>query len=413
MHILKKVLDKIEPTQEEAKEIKKLAESIIRILKGYAGRREVVLAGSVAKGTYLRDNADIDIFIIFKERLAKDEMKNEIEKIMVGAFPGTVYQMNYAEHPYIRFHINDRRIDLVPAYKIERGEERLTAVDRSVLHTVYILKNLKKNQKRDVLLLKQILKANGLYGAEIKIEGLSGYLCELLIITYKSFGKLARETKKWKLPMVIDLKKYYGPKDKDGLPNRFKSDFIVIDPTDKNRNVSAALSPENLKKFISICKRFGKKPSEEQFLKKPKTFEDKIKGQHVCIVKMPKPNIVDDVLWGQLKRFMKILRFEIADFEVKEILAETNGNVLIGILTKKNIAGGIVERQGPPLNMKEHAASFRKAHKRDRIVKKRGKLVVFVKMHEKKLESEVKRLLHENQGRFNHLPLAKADVEIR
>ncbi|NYZ77306.1 CCA tRNA nucleotidyltransferase [Candidatus Micrarchaeota archaeon] len=354
----------------------------------------------------------MDIFVMFDKKLPKEEMKSEVENLMLRAFPGTVYQMNYAEHPYVRFHIGGRRVDLVPAYKMKSAEERLTAVDRSVLHTAYVLKNLKKSRRKDVLLLKQLLKANGLYGAEIRVGGFSGYLCELLAVRYGSFGRLMKEAAKWKLPVVIDLKKYYRPKDKDGVLKKFGMEFIVIDPTDRNRNVAAALSGENLKKFVSLCRRFDKKPSENFFFRKPETFEEKIRrmGGVACVVEMPKAEAVDDVLWGQLKRFMKMLEAELADFEIKDVFADSNGTVKIGIIAGKRIAGGIVEREGPPLKMKKHADSFRRAHKGERIIKRKGRLVAFVKTRDRKLENEVRAMLRENQGRFNHLPLAKAAV---
>jgi tRNA nucleotidyltransferase (CCA-adding enzyme) len=41
----------------------------------------------------------------------------------------------------------------------------------------------------EVRLLKKFMKGTGVYGAEIKIGGFSGYLCELLILKYRSFAQ--------------------------------------------------------------------------------------------------------------------------------------------------------------------------------------------------------------------------------
>ena len=57
----------------------------------------------------------------------------------------------------------------------------------------------------DVLLLKQFLKGVGVYGSELKVGGLSGYLSELLVIRYGSFPKVLRAAKSWRPGEFIDL----------------------------------------------------------------------------------------------------------------------------------------------------------------------------------------------------------------
>jgi len=49
--------------------------------------------------------------------------------------------LKYAEHPYTRIHLNDVgiNVDLVPAYKIANAEELGTTVDRSPLHTEFLM----------------------------------------------------------------------------------------------------------------------------------------------------------------------------------------------------------------------------------------------------------------------------------
>ncbi len=415
MDVLKKVLDEIEPTREEAVELRKFADSLVRILKRYAGRREVVLAGSIAKGTYLRERADIDIFVVFSEKIPKMEMKKQLEDMMMGAFPGTRYQLNYAEHPYIRFRINGRGVDLVPAYKMKIGGERLTAVDRSVLHTKYILKNLKKNQVGDVLLLKQLLRAEGLYGAEIRVEGLSGYLCELLIIRYGSFRKLMKEAAKWKTPVVIDLKRYYKPKDYGELVGKFDSQFIVVDPTDKNRNVAAAVSERNLKGFVALCRKFNRKPSALLFLRKPKTFDEKVKGEKhfVYVVEMPRPKVVDDVLWGQLKKLMKQLHHEMGDYTPMEPFADADRKVRIAVPLKETKSSALVEIEGPPVKMEKHAEKFRKRHRKAVVVKRKGRLVAVEKRKPVDAQKALIEFFGEYSKKGTHLSYPVSKIKIR
>lgn len=416
MDVLEKVLKEIEPTQKEAGKIREFAAALVKLIGQYSGKREVLLAGSIAKGTYLREKADIDIFVLFGEKRSKLEMKAELEKIMMGAFPGTRYQLNYAEHPYIRFRINGRQVDLVPAYRMKVGGERLTAVDRSVLHTRYIIRNLKKNRKKDVLLLKQLLRANGLYGAEIKTQGFSGYLCELLILKYGSFRKLAKEAAKWKLPVIIDLKKYYKRGDRGTLVAKFDSGFVVVDPTDRNRNVAAALSGKNLAGFIMLCRKFNNKPSASMFLKQPETFEEKIRGikkYFVYVVEMPRPNVVDDVLWGQLKKLTKQLEHALEEYEPSEIFAESDRKVKIAIPVKLRKTTAIAEYPGPPVGMKNHAEKFRKMHRKAAILERKGRLVAVEKRKPQAVENAIKEFLRKHSKTDSHLAYPVSRILVR
>ena len=410
MKSFKKIVESIRPGPDELLSVKRTADEVISRLKRSTSK-EVMLLGSVAKGTFLSGESDLDVFVLFKTRMNKAKMKSELEKIFRKAFPNENYQMNYAEHPYVKFRFKGLKVDLVPAYKMKKAAERLTAVDRSVLHTKFILKNLSKKQKDEVRLLKKLLKANGIYGAEIRVEGFSGYLCELLVIKYKTFAGVLRAATRWKLPVVIDVKNYYKKSEYSGLVKRFKKDFIVIDPTDKNRNVAAALSEKNLKKFMTLSKRFLKNPSENYFFKED-TFDKKIaRKKNAVVIEFKRSEAVDDVLWGQLKRFNRLLSSALSDFDIKEIFAESNGMVRIAVIYGKKTAGGIVEKKGPPVEMENNVKKFRNKHKKDRVIKRKGRLVAFVKIPKKNIKDAVSEFIKENYQKFNHLNLKKAAIK--
>ncbi len=207
---LSSILKKLSPTKKEATEANKLASSIQTSLKNYLPKEtRTLLAGSVAKGTFLKGAGDIDIFAIFPVSYSKEEMFNTLKKATKKAYPKAKTETGYAEHPYLRIFLNGKRIDLVPSYEMKPGERVKSAVDRSQLHTKYVLSKIKPAQKNEVLLLKQFLKANQLYGAEIKIKGFSGYLCELMILQYGSFEKFLKAASRWKLPVSMDPAKHY------------------------------------------------------------------------------------------------------------------------------------------------------------------------------------------------------------
>ena len=223
--ILKSVLERISPTTTEVEAEKRFAEESMDKLRNYVpDGAHVMLMGSVAKGTFLRGNMDVDIFILLPKTVRQDEFESIAKRAAAGAFPGpdTRIIIRYSQHPYVSVYAKsggeERKLDIVPAYEIKTASERITAVDRTTLHVKYIYKNLKRSAIPDVRLLKKFLRAAGAYGAEIRIEGFSGYLCELLIIKYGSFMRFLREAAQWKEStrnenkknvLIIDLAKYY------------------------------------------------------------------------------------------------------------------------------------------------------------------------------------------------------------
>lgn len=401
------VLSAIRPSTKDVKEETDFALELVKRIKSKAPPAcDVVLTGSIAKKTFLRDRRDVDIFVLFGRTMPRDRLESVIKKVVESAFPGVGYQLSYAEHPYARFHFMGRRIDLVPAYKITDASQRISAVDRSVLHTKFVRKNLRTKQRDGVLLLKQFLKANELYGAEIRVEGFSGYLCELLVIRYGEFSKLMKAAAKWKAPVFIDLKKHYKKKEIAGAVEKFGS-FVVIDPTDKNRNVAAAVSEKNFKRFIQLCNSFLKKPSKSHFFRKLETFEQKaskLKAKTLFVVSMPRPNIVDDVLWGQLHKLLRQLAESLEDFDPSQLFADdTRHLVRIAIPLDKDKLPQKMLVQGPPLSMKGHVKKFRAGHKKARFIKKNGKLYAEVKRPVTKPEAAIKRFFKSFSTSGSHL----------
>ncbi|MEW6035730.1 MAG: CCA tRNA nucleotidyltransferase [Candidatus Micrarchaeota archaeon] len=384
--ILSRAIAAIKPTQEELSRELGFADLLIAHVRENAPAGcDVVLTGSMAKRTFLRDKRDIDIFVLFDRSVPKEKLEPFMKDVMEAAFPGLGYQLSYAEHPYVRFHFEGRRIDLVPAYKIADASERVSAVDRSVLHTRFVLRSLRKGMVEDVLLLKQFLRANSLYGAEIKIEGFSGYLCELLIIRYGSFPKLLRAASKWKQPVFIDISGHHaGKKAQAETLKRFGSGFAVVDPTDGNRNVAAAVSESNFRRFVSLSKSFLKKPSESFFFRKAETFEEQAgkasRKRKLFMLSMPRPDVVDDILWGQLHKMLGQLRAHLLEFGPKDIIADDSRHLVrLAIILEKDRLPEKMLVAGPPLEMKKHVAQFKKSHRKAKFIVKKKKLFAEVK----------------------------------
>ena len=378
--ITNNVLLSIKPDETERKNEISFANWVIKKLKRIT-RARVVLTGSVAKGTFLKDTADLDIFVLFPRSIEKIQFKEKIETIVKKAFPHEKQVLSYAEHPYVRLFINGKRIDVVPAYAITASSELGSAVDRSVLHTKFILQSVSKKQRDDVLLLKKFLRSAELYGAEIKVQGFSGYLCELLILRYGNFARAMRSMTKYKLPIFIDIRRFYKSKEeKIQAVRRFSSELIVIDPTDKNRNVAAAVSIGSLKQCIRIAGLFIKRPSV-RFFGVPKTFQEKIKQlKNSYLISIKKPQIVDDVLWGQIRKLERLLIgfLKRHDFQVRKIVIDAEKNIQIVITFKENELADKKLLIGPGLKLKHNVTQFKKAHPHSKFIIKNRRVCAFV-----------------------------------
>ncbi|MFN3909700.1 MAG: CCA tRNA nucleotidyltransferase [Candidatus Anstonellaceae archaeon] len=307
--LLKRVLKRLLPSKNLERKILKIKLLVFKKLKKVLPSDvEVLLCGSVAKGTYLKNNVDIDVFLLFGPNYPVAKIKKLGIFYAKKAFKGFKTEVRYAQHPYLKVFIKQLKIDIVPSSKIENLQKIKTAVDRSQLHTLFINSNLKEEQRNDVRLLKKFLDVLGVYGASLRVEGFSGYLCELLILHYGSFIRLLQAVAyEWKKETIIDIKGFY--KKEEALKKFFPATFIVVDPTDKNRNVAAVVSRTSFSRFILAARKFLSKPQQKFFFSKPisislKSLKKKIiqRGSNCLVLTFLNPGLVEDILWPQLKK---------------------------------------------------------------------------------------------------------------
>jgi tRNA nucleotidyltransferase (CCA-adding enzyme) len=315
------VLYDIEPSPEEVSKVHGLSDKLIEIINLTAHNEsidaEAVLLGSVAKNTWISNGGnedakdlDIDIFIKFPLTTSLDDLKVqglELARKCIVEVDGT-YEERYASHPYLTGSIEGYMVDFVPCYDIKDSSQLKSAVDRTLLHTKYIMANLKPYQAREVRLLKRFMKMVGTYGSEFKVGGFSGYLCELLIIHYGSFMEVLEGVfDHWRPGFQIDLMNH-------GTSGLFKDPLVVVDPTDGNRNVSAALTLQKMAEFRVAAGNFLENPNKSYFYLKriefnQKTIRDEFKNRetHSFILAFPAPDISADALHPQIQKTEKSL----------------------------------------------------------------------------------------------------------
>jgi len=261
------VLEKVTPKKRERAEMENLAEKLERKVvsasKDFGVEAEVRVEGSVAKDTWLSREPDIDIFMRVSTTVPRKSLGSICLKIARKSTEGSKQIERFAEHPYLEAIVDDTRINIVPCYKVERGEW-LSATDRTPFHTDYVKKHLEKQMKGEVRLLKKFMKGTGVYGAEIKVGGFSGYLCELLILRYKSFVNALKAFAQHKKRIIIDIEGHYEGRENE-LELLFKEPLVTVDPVDRGRNVASAVQPKKLYTFVAAARAFLGNPDTKFF----------------------------------------------------------------------------------------------------------------------------------------------------
>ncbi|MFB6208437.1 MAG: CCA tRNA nucleotidyltransferase [Candidatus Nanohaloarchaea archaeon] len=319
-----KVLEEKYPTEEELEETREKYEKLSSFIREEFGLK-THFAGSAGRGTCVAGDKDIDLFVLFPEDTPRRELEEDglrVGKAVFEEFDGE-HHVEYAEHPYTKGEIEGHEVEVVPC--IDTDPENIkSSVDRTPHHSRWAKENLNEEQKKDVVLLKTFLGAEGIYGSSLKTEGFSGYLSEILIAHYGSFRGLTREAKNWPEEKVIDPEGHH-----DSLPEELEEKFerenlVVVDPVDPERNVASVLSRENYARFIYRSWAFENNPGVE-FFQEPDVVFDKFELEQeidrragFLVIEFENPDEVDDVVYPQLRKVLRRLRAELErnDFQV-------------------------------------------------------------------------------------------------
>jgi tRNA nucleotidyltransferase (CCA-adding enzyme) len=171
------------------------------------------------------------------------------------------FKLPHGTRDYFRGEFLGFKVEFVPSIKYDSPKKAVNSADISYFHINYLKKFFEKNQKLcdEVLLLKQFLKANDVYGAESARGGFSGYVCELLIIYFKSFYNMLEFFDSSTPKTVIDIEKHY--KDSESAiksldKNKTSGPLIVVDPLLPLRNASSSITYDSFSKFLFKARLF-------------------------------------------------------------------------------------------------------------------------------------------------------------
>lgn len=209
------------PTETEMKEVSQFIERLKKKILSFYGERGVSVnvyeVGSTAKGTFVRGEYDVDIYVVTPQY---EEAFNLAKQL----FPQG--KRKYGALLIWHFIENHYDVDLVFSHPTHIKIDTL-------LHTPFYRRTLTPLMKMEVIKAKAFFKTKGVYGAEI--GGITGVAIEELIRRHGTFENLCK--------YLIQ----YGEKP-----------FIQDPVTQKPRDLLASITPLRWKQLIEACHQYLK-----------------------------------------------------------------------------------------------------------------------------------------------------------
>ncbi len=377
MELLKQVIDELRPKKDVVDKCIAVLDSINSEIKKKKIKARAVLGGSIAKGTFLKDDYDCDIFVKFNLDYKKKDISDLLEKIL-KIFSRV--ERIHGSRDYFQFNTKSIMFEAVPVLNIKKAEQSVNITDCSPLHVKWVKDNLKKNQKLadDVRLAKAFCKACKVYGAESYLRGFSGHVLDILVIYYKGFMPLLKSAVKWKEQEVIDFNNYYEGSALERLNKSKLSPLVVIDPIQPERNAAAVLSRKNFLLFKKSASDFLKKSAKKFFEQKEVKIEElvkKAKNKKLILLKVKAVDGKEDVVGSKLLKAFNYINKKLLlnDFTLyeKNWKWDKKEKALFWFILKHEILSEYFKRLGPPIKNKENVNQFMKKHKKTFIQGKR------------------------------------------
>ncbi len=272
----KMILDNITPTPQEIRHQRKVIEKITTHLAELGrkqGRRfsSIEPQGSTGeKQTQIRGAADIDLFVALRPEDYEEIVslpRPERDRLISREFDGLVNEWfapaaraagatkmvkAYSQHPYLSAVIDGIDVDIIFCFDLPAETllhtGPLTAVDRTVHHTRYVVSHLTDELREDVRILKSFVRASHAYGDSCAVGqiGLTGYAIEVLVILGDGLDGAASLLGGLGRRPVDPFRR--NPQELVKQVPSIEEDFaVIIDPVDPNRNVGASFSPRAIR----------------------------------------------------------------------------------------------------------------------------------------------------------------------
>lgn len=360
--VLDEVRDRVTPNPDQRARLETAAEIALERAETAVAERDVDatvrLVGSASRDTWLPEERDVDVFVAVPPTHDRETLESFGLAVGHAVLPDG--HAAFAEHPYVSGTIEGVDIDVVPCFDVATSAESRSAVDRTPFHAAYVEARLDADLATEVRVLKQFLRAIGVYGSDLRTRGFSGYLTELLVLEYGEAKAVLEAAADWQPPVRLD--------PEDHGTDAFDDPLVVIDPTDPDRNVAAVCSPANVARLQHHARTVLEAPDVDAWFPPPPVPLDadavrdhvERRGTTPIAIVFETPDLLDDELYPQLRKSLG----GIGDALVRQgfpvlrrgTFADQRAVLLFELVTEELPA---VERhQGPPVHVRGHAEQF-------------------------------------------------------
>ncbi|MDV3293159.1 MAG: CCA tRNA nucleotidyltransferase [Nitrososphaerales archaeon] len=377
------------PSEAEAAKLDELAEFLLKRTREAASShpqvRDVVMGGSFAKGTWLPGHVDIDVFMRFDPSTPEGEFEEVGLSVGREVAKGFPTGKKYAQHPYIEASVRGVKVNLVPCYAVEERNWK-SAADRSPFH-VKLVEGLPEERKTQVRLLKSFMRGIGVYGAEIEIQGFSGYAAEVLVMEH---GDLE------------GVLKHFADIKRDG-EERLLS---LPDPVDHSRDLAKAISKESIGRTVLASREFLRRPALSFFGEMRGGDRLRMRKEVIGLV-FRHPKLSEDTLWGELRRTLAHISKAVEErgFAIARASAASNNSGASAFLFIAELSSLPVleQRLGPTVDRRKETAAFlAKNWGRARLAWVDGD--ARIRILQKRQYTNLKKLLEDiSRGRLGHI----------
>jgi tRNA nucleotidyltransferase (CCA-adding enzyme) len=370
--VFKQALQAIKPAKQEFTEVDDAIMKINSLLKEKSILAECMAGGSYAKGTILKDDFDIDLFVRFDYSYKDKDISEMLGKALLPLKPEMVHgSRNY-------YQVKKKKgksillFEIIPVLMIDDYKQAVNVTDMSPLHVSYAKKRFaqKPGLADEIRLAKQFCKSIGVYGAESYIRGFSGHVLDLLVIYYGSFEALLLQATVWGDRVIIDLENHLTEPMKQLNKAKTESPLIIVDPVQPDRNAAASISNEKFELFKAKAKEFLHNPSMDFFrIKKIDISELKKKAakETLLLLKVKPLEGNKDIVGTKVMKAFEHMekQLEKNDFKVLEANFEFGvEESLLYYIVKKEKMKSTVVMVGPPVREKKDAKRFIAKHKK-------------------------------------------------
>lgn len=394
------ILKKIKPSSAEEKKMLSIASAVMDKIR--IENAVPVLGGSFAKGTWLKGNHDLDVYVKFsKLKYSGKNISKILEQALKKSFKS--YELLHGSRDYFQVSVKGRIVEIVPIIEIRHADEAENITDVSPLHVEWVSHH--KLLLDDMRLAKAFFKANRIYGSESYIRGFSGYVLEILTVYYSGFEELMQNIAKWDISkrVVIDIEGYHKGKPIIAGLNKAKlySPLILIDPVQEDRNAAAGLSWDVYGKAIELAKAYVKKPSKKFFEKEimTKALLKKKAGKNNGIIMEAVPlEGKKDVVGAKLMKCYEFLKEKLLENEFKLIDSgwEWEKNALFWFIVPKGKLSAEMKHYGPPVTETERLENFRAVWEGRKVLEENGRAYIIAKRRHREAKELLKSLLKDS-----------------